>query len=143
MKILKKIKFEKYKGDELELKGKDLRKNFTLKKEKKDILGKKRGIEKITSKKDNKKIAEIKDIVKSSLLNKRENIKKIEKIIKIKICDAYKPKKIYGAFDDSYVEYKIDSYRDKSMSIARYLNNNRRYLKKMIDDKKIENGRFN
>ena len=55
VKISKKIKFEKYKGDDLELKGKDIRKSFRLKKEKKDILGKKRGIEKIRSKKDNKK----------------------------------------------------------------------------------------
>ena len=41
VKISKKIKFEKYKGDDLELKGEDIRKSFRLKKEKKDILGKK------------------------------------------------------------------------------------------------------
>ena len=35
-------------GDDLELKGKDIRKSFRLKKEKKDILGKRRGIEKIS-----------------------------------------------------------------------------------------------
>ena len=74
---------------------------------------KKRGIEKIRSKKDNKKIVEIKDIVKSPSLNKREKIKKIEKISKIKRYDAYKPKKVYGAFDDSYVEYQSNGDRDK------------------------------
>ena len=42
VKISKKIKFEKYKGDDLALKGTDIRKSFKLKKEKKDILGKKK-----------------------------------------------------------------------------------------------------
>ena len=79
-------------GDDLELKGKDIGKSFRLKKVKKDILCKKRGIQKIRSKKDNKKIAEIKDIVESPLLNFREKMKKIDKIIKIKRYDAYKPK---------------------------------------------------
>ena len=64
VKISKKIKFEKYKGDDLELKEKCIREIFRLKKEKKDILGKKRGIEKIRPKKGNKKIAEIKDLLK-------------------------------------------------------------------------------
>ena len=89
------MKFQKYKGDDLELQGKDIRKCFRLKKEKTDILGKKRGIEKIRPKKDNKKIVKIKYIVKSPLLNKGEKIRKIEKILKIKRYDAYKPKKIY------------------------------------------------
>ena len=135
-KISKKIKFEKYKGDDLELKGKDIRKSFRLKKEKKDILGKKRGIEKIRSKKDNKKIAEIKDTVKSPLLNYREKIKKIEKIIKIKRYDAYKPKKISGAFSDNFIEYQSNGYRDRSISIVTYLNNIREHLRKLIDSKK-------
>ena len=55
-------------------------------------------------KKDNKKITEIKDIVKSPLLNKREKIKKIEKIIKIKRYDAYRPVNVYEAFDGSFIE---------------------------------------
>ena len=96
----------------------------------------------IRSKKDNKKIAEIKDIVKSPLLNYREKIKKIEKIIKIKKYDVYKPKKISGAF--SFIEYQSNGYRDRSTSIARYLNNIREHLKKLIDSKKkMESGRFN
>ena len=130
VKISKKIKFEKYKGDDLELKGKDIRKSFRLKKENKDILGKKRVIIKIRPKKDNKKIAEIKDIVKSLLLNKREKVKKIEKIIKIKRYDAYKPVKVYEAFDGNFIEYQSNSDRDKSISIARYLRIIRGYLKK-------------
>ena len=144
VKISKKIKFKKYKGDNLELKGKHIRKSFRLKKEKKDILGKKRGIEKIRSKKDNKKIAEIKDIVKSALLIKREKIKNIEKILKIKRYDAYKPEKICEAFDGNFIEYQSKGDRDKSVSIARYLRIIRGYLKKMIDSKKkVENRRFN
>ena len=50
--------------------------------------------------------------------------------------DVYKPIKIYSAFDDSYVEYKSDSKKDKSISIARYLSNIREHLKKLIEDKK-------
>ena len=50
--------------------------------------------------------------------------------------DVYKPIKIYSAFDDSYVEYKSDSKKDKSISIARYLSNIRENLKKLIEDKK-------
>ena len=42
VKISKKMKLEKYNRDDLELKGKDIRKSFKLKKEKKDILGKKK-----------------------------------------------------------------------------------------------------
>ena len=53
VKISKKITFEKYKVDDLELRGKHIRKSFRLKKEKKGILGKKRGVEKIRPKKDN------------------------------------------------------------------------------------------
>ena len=51
--------------------------------------------------------------------------------------DVYKPIKIYSAFDDSYVEYKSDSKKDKSISIARYLYNIKEHLRKLTDDKKI------
>ena len=130
VKISKKIKFEKYKGNDLELKGKDIRKSFSV------FSRLKRGIEKIRPKKDNKKIAEIKEIVKSLLLNKREKIKKIEKIIKIKRYDAYKPVKVYEAFDGNFVEYQSNGNKDKSISIERYLRIITEYLKKMIDSKK-------
>ena len=85
LKESKEIKFEKYNGDNLELKGKDIRKNLKKKinqnsiyekKSKKDIKGRKRGIEKIRSKRDNKKILLIKDIIKSSILTKKEIRKK-------------------------------------------------------------------
>ena len=36
--------------------------------------------------------------------------------------DVYKPIKIYSAFDDSHVEYKSDSKKDKSISVARCCN---------------------
>ena len=49
--------------------------------------------------------------------------------------DVYKPIKISGAFSDSYVEYKSDGKKDKSISIASYLNKSRECLRKMIDDK--------
>ena len=88
------------------------------------------------------KIAEIKDIVKSPLLNKRKKIKKIEKIFKIKRYDAYKPIKIRGAFSDNFVEYQSNGDRDKSISIARYLNIIRENLRKLIDSKK-NNGEWN
>ena len=141
VKISKKIKFEKYKGDDVELKGKDIRKSFRLKKEKKDILGKKRGIEKFRSKKGNKKIAEIKDILKSPLLNKREKIKKIEKIITIKRYNVYRPVKVYEAFDGNFIEYQSKGDRDKSVSIVRYLKIIKEHLRKLIDSKK-ENGEW-
>ena len=96
---------------------------------------KKRSIEKIRPKKD-KKIAEVKDIVKCPLLSKREKIKNIEKILKIKRYDAYKPKKIHEAFDGNFIQYQSKGDRDKSISIARYLRIIRGYLKKMIDSKK-------
>ena len=82
------------------------------------------------------KIAEIKDTVKSQLLNYREKIKKIEKIIKIKRYDTYKPKKNCDAFSDNFIEYQSNGYRDRSISIARYLNNIREHLGKLIDSKK-------
>ena len=83
----------------------------------------------LPKKKTKKKIAEIKDIVKSLLLNKKEKIKKIEKIININKKDVYKPIKIYGAFDDDFTEYKSDSNKDKS--IAKYLCNIRGHLKRL------------
>ena len=48
---------------------------------------------------------------------------------------------IYSAYDDSYVEYKSDSKKDKSISIARYLNNIREHLRKLIYCKK-KNGEW-
>ena len=50
--------------------------------------------------------------------------------------DVYKPIEISGAFSDNFVEYKSDSKKDKSISIASYLNKIRKHLRKMIDDKK-------
>ena len=66
VKISKKIKFEKYKGDDSELKGKDIRKSFRLKRKRRMFSVKKEVL---------KRLAEIKDIVKSPLLNYREKIK--------------------------------------------------------------------
>ena len=50
--------------------------------------------------------------------------------------DIYKPIKISGAFSDNFIEYKYESKRDKSISIASYLNKIRKHLRKMIDDKR-------
>ena len=50
--------------------------------------------------------------------------------------DVYKSIKISGAFSDNYAEYKSNSKKDKSISIAGYLNKIREYLRKMIDDKR-------
>ena len=50
--------------------------------------------------------------------------------------DVYKPIKISGAFSDNFVEYQSSGYRDRSISIARYLNNIREHLEKLIEDKK-------
>ena len=128
-----------------ELKRKDIRKSFRLKKENKDIIGKeKRHVEEIRPKKESKKILEIKKDVNSLLLSKKEKIKKIEKIISIPKNNAYKPIKISGDFSDNCVEYESDSKKDKSISIAGYLNNIREYLVKLInDEKKLEIGKFN
>ena len=51
----KKIAFEKYKGDDIELKRRDIRKSFRLKKENKDIIGKKEVLRKLDKKKIIKK----------------------------------------------------------------------------------------
>ena len=48
--------------------------------------------------------------------------------------DVYRPIKISGAFSDNFAEYKSDSKKDES--IARYLNNIREHLRKLIDDKR-------
>ena len=50
--------------------------------------------------------------------------------------DVYKSIKISGAFSDNYAEYQSNSKKDKSISIAGYLNKIREYLRKMIDDKR-------
>ena len=49
---------------------------------------------------------------------------------------VYKPIKISGVFNDNFVEYQSNGNRDRSISIARYLNNIREHLKKLIEDKK-------
>ena len=75
--------FEEYPKKD-ELKRKDIRKSFRVKKEKKDIIGKeKRHVEKIRPKKEIKKSFEIKKFINSLSLNKRDKIKQIEKIISI------------------------------------------------------------
>ena len=43
---------------------------------------------------------------------------------------------ISGAFSDNFVEYQGNVNRDRSISTARYLNNIREHLKKLIEDKK-------
>ena len=73
---------------------------------KKDVL-KRLDLEKII-----KKILEIKKIVNSLSLNKKEKIKQVKKIINIPKKDAYKPIKISAAFSDDFVEYKSDSKKD-------------------------------
>ena len=60
------------------------------------------------------------------LFNEYEEIKK----------DVYEPIKISVAFNDNYVEYKSESERDKSISIKKYPDRIREYLRKMINDKK-------
>ena len=54
--------------------------------------------------------------------------------------DVYKQIKISGAFCDNFVEYQSNGNRDKSISIARYLNNIREHLRKLIDSKKRNGG---
>ena len=64
-------------------------------------------------------------------------VKHIKKTIKkTKKDDIYKPIKIYGAFDNNFVEYKSNSEKDKSVSISGYLNNIREYLRKLISEKR-------
>ena len=48
--------------------------------------------------------------------------------------DVYKPINIGGAFSDNFIEYQSNGDRDKS--IAKYLNNIREHLRKLINDKK-------
>ena len=54
-KELKKITFEKYKGDDLELKRKDIRESFRVKKKKKILLGKKKDVLKRLARKQKKR----------------------------------------------------------------------------------------
>ena len=82
------------------------------------------------------KTFKIKKILNILLLSKKEKLVKIKELINKAKKDVYKPIKISGAFSDNFVEYKSDSKKDKSISIVRYLNNNRQHLRKMIEDKK-------
>ena len=102
---------------------KDIRKSFKLKK---DSIKKERGNVEFKLRKEGKKLLEIKKFVKNLLLSKKEK-KTSKKTIS-------KPIKIIGAFSDNFVEYKSDSKKDKSISIARYLNNIREHLRKLIHD---------
>ena len=73
-------------------------------------------------------------IVSSLLLKGKRNI--VFKPRKKSKKDVYKPIKISGAFSDNFVEYQSNGNRDRSISIARYLNNIKEHLKKLIEDKK-------
>ena len=48
------------------------------------------------------------------------------------------PIKIYGAFDDSYVEYHSKGDKDKILSIKEYLDMIKPYLSDTINDHKDE-----
>ena len=50
-------------------------------------------------------------------------VKQLKKNISKPKKDVYKPKKISGAFSDNFVEYQSNGNRDRSVSVARYLNN--------------------
>ena len=52
--------------------------------------------------------------------------------------DYYKPIKIYNAFNDSYVEYQSDGYKDKILSIKEYLYMIRQYPSDTINCHKDE-----
>ena len=69
-------------------------------------------------------------------INKREKKKNIEKILKIKRYDVYKPKILHESFDGNFNEYQSKCDRDKSVSIARYLKIIRAHLRKLMDSKK-------
>ena len=100
-------------------------------------MGKKKdGLKRLDPKKNVKKYLKLKKIVYSLLLNKKQKIKQIEKVINVSKKNAYKQIKISSAFSDNFVEYKSDSKKDKSISIVRYLNNIREHLRKLINDKR-------
>ena len=67
---------------------------------------------------------------------KQKRIVKIKKLINESKKDVYEPIKISGAFSGSFVEYKSDSKKHKSISVARYLNNIRQHLRKLTNDKR-------
>ena len=83
-------------------------------------------------------------IKKKTKQNKKEEtidklilkVKQLKKNISKTKKDVYKPIKISGAFSDNFVEYQSNGNRDRSISIARYLNNIREHLRKLINDKK-------
>ena len=63
-------------------------------------------------------------------------VKQLKKNIRKSKKDVYKSIKICGAFSDNFVEYQSNGNRNRSISIARYLNNIREHLRKLINDKK-------
>ena len=63
-------------------------------------------------------------------------VKQLKKNISKPKKDIYKPTKISGAFSDNFVEYQSNGNRNRSISIARYINNIREQLRKLINDKK-------
>ena len=52
--------------------------------------------------------------------------------------DSYKPIKIYGAFDESYVEYHSEGDKDKIFSIKKYIDMIKPCLSDIINDHKDE-----
>ena len=84
--------------------------------------------------KHKKRFKKIQETVNKLILKVKQLKKNIRK-------DVYKPIKISGAFSDNFVEYQSNGNRDRSISIARYLNNIREHLRKLIHDQK-ENGEW-
>ena len=105
-------------------------KSLMLSKKELRVIARKRGVKNYENLPKSRLIKEMNGLKPSRLLKQKINItfkprKKSRK-------DVYKPIKIRGTFSDNFVEYKSDSKKDKS--IARYLNNIRELLRKLIND---------
>ena len=81
-------------------------------------------------------IKKIKKKIQKTLDKLILKVKQLKKNISKPKKDVYKPRKISGAFSDNFVEQQSNGNRDRSISIARYLNNIREHLRKLINDKK-------
>ena len=91
------------------------------------------------------KMKKIKEIVYDPILYRDEKIEEIKKILydpKNNIFkpkeNNYKPVRIGNAFSISYVEYKSNGDKDKTLSIKDYLDEIKPYLSDIINDHKTQ-----
>ena len=118
------FRLEKLKKETIDTTIKDTRNLFRLEKENKAI--KDRILRDIRNVFRLKKVNEaIKDKILRDIRNRFENEKEE---------DCYKPVRVSNFWRNNYIEYESNGYRNKTLSVEKYLNRIRPYLKDLIDN---------